>query len=156
VIAALAALAAAVLAWLRAPVLPTATRSEVVFAVPIFVAVAAALFSLTNAWANLRATARAVAAGRQNGGSLLTAREGRRRAGARLVRVLTWAAVATALLVNWEYQLLVFTAGALLYALGEAADALVEVLFALRIRAYHLRRRPPGVGPTGPTGPTGP
>jgi hypothetical protein len=135
-------LAAAALAWLRVPVLPTVTRAEVVFAVPIFVALAASVFSLTNALANLRATEAAVAAGRQNGGSQLTAREGWRRAAARAVRVLVWAIVATGLLTDWDLQLLVFTTGALVYALGEAADALVEVLFTLRLRTYLLGRRP--------------
>jgi hypothetical protein len=135
-------LAAAALAWLRVPLLPTVTRAEVVFATAIFVALAAALFSLANALADLRAVDAAVASGRQNGGSHLTARERGRRGAARAVRVLVWAIVATGLLTDWDLQLLVFTAGALVYALGEAADALVEVLFTLRLRTYLLGRRP--------------
>lgn len=139
---------AALLAWLRGTVLPTATVAEVVFAVPLFVAVALALYSLGQAQLNLRTTRAGVAGGRLNGGSLLTAEEGRRRAAARLVRALTWAGVATALLVDWEYRLAAFTLGALVYALGEALDALVEVVFGLRIRA-HFRdqhRRPREAG----------
>jgi hypothetical protein len=140
-------LAAAALAWLRVPQLPTLTRAEVVFATAIFVALAAALFSLANALADLRAVDAAVASGRQNGGSHLTARERGRRGAARAVRVLVWAIVATGLLTDWDLQLLVFTTGALVYALGEAADALVEVLFTLRLRTYLLGRRRPRPDP---------
>lgn len=129
------------LQWLRVLVLPTVSRTEVIFAAPLFVALSAALWSM---WVMGQRVVIALDATRRfsagNGGSVLTAKESRRRARARLFRLSVWAVVVVGLMADWRYATLVFTYGAMLYPIIEMVDAILEVAFLVRIENYHEQK----------------
>jgi hypothetical protein len=127
----------AVLEWLRTPtVTPTVSRAEVLFTPFIVVAFG---FHLRNVvvmyrlWARMRQIP-------EDADLAASAHQRGRRSLRALLRVGCWLLICWALLVNWVYTQVVFTLGALGYAILEAADAVLDWIYE-QGRARYWRER---------------